>query len=310
MKHAGKEVTWRNYQQVYSTVGEDIQEEVYLALGDNLDIDEYVSEAGRLGIEGALWLHQVRRGLHDGVDEKYFAIPSARVLYRIRMAYLRGMKLDIIDPLISRGISESAWLMVVNLILDGYGDRVSSCLKYIPSLTDDLLDNVNTSIRGGYKVEKVLSVKRSLTKEEFRVLNRLLVANRWNEEVERGEWSVSDLENLSWANDEVYGVLFRCGLTPKISGETLHVMIGMATAGTQEEVLKACIKGDYPLWQLDKINQAASRGYNVGRLLNRMLTPRELEDVLVEEEMESNRRDTRRIMLTKPRRGMQGMGKA
>ena len=208
MKCNGQEVTPFNYRQLYPDVGADIQEEIYQAIGQGVDLAPYIGEAVSLGYDGASWLCQVRRGLVDGLSSKFFKLQSDRVLVRLRYAYNRGVDISRLSGFVSAGFSEKKWSVLMSWLLDGISSAdLERMYAIIGRVNDESLNIVDDAFRGGLPVWEVYSGIDMVSNLRVNVCLGLMRTYRWHKEFSDASWEDSVLSELLHMPYAVYNTL-------------------------------------------------------------------------------------------------------
>ena len=267
----GQEVTPFNYRQLYPDVGADIQEEIYQAIGQGVDLAPYIEEAMSLGYDGASWLCQVRRGLVDGLSSKFFKLQSDRVLVRLRYAYNRGVDISRLLGFVSAGFSEKKWSVLVSWLLDGISSTdLERMYAIIGRVNDESLNIVDGAFRGGLPVWEVYSGIDMVSNLRVNVCLGLMRTYRWHKEFSDASWEDSVLSELLHMPYAVYNTLMTCGLCSKISYGLVQSVKRCAQEGIPEDSIARLLQVDsttgievYSPWLADAVRLAYRNNYDV-----------------------------------------------
>ena len=286
MKHNGVVVTPFNYRQLYRDYPQDIQEEVYMALGGGVDLEPYVDRANDMGLDGASWLGQVRRALCEGVDRKWFRVGSDRVLVRVRYAKSRGIGLKGLEKFIDRGFSERKWLTVLGWYLEDTKGIVQ-ILPVLHKISDACLDSVSGGLKAGLPVWELWGEgSQGVTPKRVSIGVSLMSKGRWEKTYCGKEWSTDVLCLLAGVSSSVYDELLNDGLS---SANSLGMVVRVVTCieeglpGDYVKRLLSVRKGDhgysevYPVWLAKHIEIACMRNY--GNIDSYFKEGQSLEDV-------------------------------
>lgn len=271
MKCNGQEVTPFNYRQLYPDVGADIQEEIYQAIGQGVDLAPYIEEAMSLGYDGASWLCQVRRGLVDGLSSKFFKLQSDRVLVRLRYAYNKGVDISRLLGFVSAGFSEKKWSVLVSWLLDGISSTdLERMYAIIGRVNDESLNIVDGAFRGGLPVWEVYSGIDMVSNLRVNVCLGLMRTYRWRKEFSDASWEDSVLSELLHMPYAVYNTLMTCGLCSKISYGLVQSVKRCAQEGIPEDSIARLLQVDsttgievYSPWLADAVRLAYRNNYDV-----------------------------------------------
>lgn len=271
MECNGQEVTPFNYRQLYPDVGADIQEEIYQAIGQGVDLEPYIDEAVSLGYDGASWLCQVRRGLVDGLPSEFFKLQSDRVLVRLRCAYNRGVDVSRLLGFVSAGFSEKKWSVMVGWLLDSISDTdLERMYAIIDKVNDESLNLVDGAFRGGLPVWEIYSSSDTVSNLRVNVCLGLMRTYRWHKEFANVEWEDSVLSELLHMPYAVYNTLITCGLCSKISYGLVQSVKRCAQEGIPEQSIARLLQVDsntgievYAPWLADAVRLAYRNNYDV-----------------------------------------------
>lgn len=271
MFHNGQRVTFTNYRQVYPHVGEDIQEEIYAALGQDLDIDKYLQQALELGYDGASWLCQVRRALVDGLDSQFLRLTSDRVLVRLRYAHNHGIALDNLKRFISEGFSEKKWEILLGWVLNGIGgSHQENMWGILGGVSDDCLNIIDSGFRSGLPVWEIYSLGNKVSYDRVSVCLGLMRNNRWSPRYISENWQTEVLQVLLNVNRVVYSTLISVGLSADNSLAMLKEVVECAKQGIPDDSLvrllgisSATGREYYEPWLAERVRLAYMKNYPI-----------------------------------------------
>lgn len=287
MKRNNVLVTPFNYRQLYAPLNptEDILEEVYLALGENADIDKYMERACSMGVDGAMWLNQVRHCVKNGMPEELYGIDSPVVLVRLREIADRLSNNElkrVFVPLVAEGYSETKWKYLLGWYLDfdkrTYEDSIA-LLKY---LRDDDLLSVDAAIRRGYPVFDIFKQGKQVSHDRLLISIKLMSQNKWKPCYSDENWKYDTLGVFTRLSMNMYTTLLECNPSPYNSVENVSGAIRCLREGlpvrTVRELLTVENKRDlYPAWMFGKMIVLTSEGIPTEKFLNPELSREDVD---------------------------------